>query len=170
MLFCPLGPPIRMRRSLAKSAAACSGEPPRTVMSSRSCGIQRKASFEGYISAVCIGIAKLMLRRRSSAILTEMRNVYAALALSVLSAACFGEQNTRAKEDAAKAQVAIKQALNADVVLQWRMMNGSSGKRFDVYVKFSQTPKGSAAEIRETVERIVHSSFRDNVTSVAISL
>jgi hypothetical protein len=88
------------------------------------------------------------------------------LTVSALSVACFGEQNTRAKEDAAKVQAAIKESLGADAVLQWRMMTGSSGKRFDLYVKFRQTPKGSAAKVRETVERIVH---RDPVTSVGIS-
>jgi hypothetical protein len=48
--------------------------------------------------------------------------------------------------------------------------DGSAGKRFDVYVQFRQTPKGTAADIRETVERIVRSTFRDKVTGVSISL
>jgi hypothetical protein len=73
-------------------------------------------------------------------------------------------------QDRVVPQVAIKQALNVDAAVMWRIENGTSGKHFDVYVKFGQAPHGSMAEIRATVERIVNSTFRDKVTRVSMSM
>jgi hypothetical protein len=100
-----------------------------------------------------------------------MRHLPAIAIILPMSLGCIsGEDSARARADAAKAQIAIKQALNVDAAVMWRIESGTSGKHFDVYVKFGQTPQGSMAEIRATVERIVNSTFRDKVTRVSMSM
>ncbi len=99
-----------------------------------------------------------------------MRGIVATVALALAPACSMSEQVQHATEDSVKAKAEIGRAFGVDVSVTYRVFVGTGGKRLDVQVRFAQPPPGSASEVKDRVTEIVKRSFRDPVTSVAVSM
>jgi hypothetical protein len=98
-----------------------------------------------------------------------MRGVAAAAAVAVLAPACSSNERVKqAIEDASTAQAALKKEFGADVSVMYGFSTGTSGRRFDVQVRFAQTPEGDAAKVKERTAAIVKQSFHEPISSVTV--
>ena len=94
-----------------------------------------------------------------------------ALALAIGMSGCdFSQRRERANEDAVRVGLIILRDLGVRSAVHVHVYSGTDGQRLDVSVQLLAAPKASAPEIKKRVNDIVKHTFRDEVTSVQISL
>jgi hypothetical protein len=94
------------------------------------------------------------------------------VAFALLAGGCeHAERTARAREDASRAQQIIMEELHIPAVIHVRVYTGTDGNRCDVTVRLAGSPlQQSVVELKREVARIIGKTFRDEVTSLQISI